>query len=673
MRRFAQVNRRAVGENFLVRGKIPPCAARRGNAPRFSDSLRNEDAIHAVSVMIRHSGKERAMVISSGWRRSFAAGALAGTLTFTGTVLKPAQAQQQTRVLTPDSGTPVFRVDVVSRSIKVVNFHHRQGATEMVLKGTAASPRSNGTARIDSRQGATKVEVRAAKLLPPQAQGEEYLTYVLWAITPEGRPENLGELVAGSDGDAALQAATELQSFGLIVTAEPYFAVTQPSDAIVMEAEAAKGTTGTIAPLEAKYELWPKGMYASRLPEAQRIWSRKTGKEAPPALTQARHAVAIARSVGGDRFAADTMKKAEADLGNAEAFFNNKGDTKRIQTLSRNATQLAEDARLIAIKRAEEERLEAERAAAAQRLAAAQTAAEQEARRRELADSERKLAEERALNAKLQAEQEARERQRLETENSRLAEARATADQARQAAIAEQEQLKAQKAAIAAEAEQARQLAAQAEQSRLAAEEARKQALAEQARLESQQQQLRRDAEQAQAAATAADQARRVAETERTRMRDQLREQLNAVLATRESARGLIVNMADVLFETGRYDLRPGAREKLARVAGILATHPELRLEVEGHTDSVGGDAFNQTLSEQRAEAVRSYLVSQGVKSESVNAAGFGKSRPVADNRTSAGRQQNRRVEIVVSGESIQSGTAAASASSQQAQERKIQ
>lgn len=591
----------------------------------------------------------------SSIRRSAGAGMrAAGILAISAALVNPAAAQEQSKALIPDTGMPVFRVDVVSRTIKVINYHHRQGATELALKGTASAPRATGSVRVDSRQGATKIEARVEKLIPPQAQGSEYLTYVLWAITPEGRPENLGEVVIGGGGDATLQAATELQSFGLIVTAEPYFAVTQPSDAIVMEAVVNPKTTGTIAPLEAKYELWPKGMYTSRLPDAHRSWSLKTGKEAPPALTQAKHALAIAKSMGADRYAVDTVKKAEADLFNAEAYFNNKGELKRIQTLARNATQLAEDARLISVKRSEEERLEAERKAAADRLAAAQSAAEQETRRRELADSERKLAEERERNARLQAEQEVRERQRLEVEKSALAESRAASEAARQVAVAEQEQLKAQKAAIAAEAEKARQLAAQAEQSRLAAEEASKKALAEQARLESQQQQLRLEAEQARTAAATAERARQDAEAERTRMREQLREQLNAVLATKASARGLIVNMSDVLFETAKYDLRPGAREKLARVAGILATHPELRLEVEGHTDSTGSDAFNQTLSEQRAAAVKSYLASQGVKPESISSAGFGKSRPVADNATSAGRQQNRRVEIVVSGESVQ-------------------
>ncbi|MEZ5356637.1 MAG: OmpA family protein [Bryobacteraceae bacterium] len=599
-----------------------------------------------------------------------------------------ATAQQIAQI--PDTGIPVFRVDVVSRTIKVVNFHHRQGSTEMDLTPTSlAPPKAEGSVRIDSRSGATKVEARVNRLNPPQSLGEEYLTYVLWAITPEGRPENLGELGLQGGDDAKVQAATELQSFGLMVTAEPYFAVTQPSDAIVLEASVGKGTTGTISPLEAKYELWPRGMYAKQLPEARRMWSKNTGKEAPPALAQAQHALVIAKAAGAERYAADTVRKAEADLLNAEAYFNNKGDLKRIQTLARNVTQFSEDARLISMKKAEEERLEAERKAAADRLSAAKTAAEMETRRRELAESERILALERETNAKLMAEQEKKQRERAETEKALLAEARAAADQARlsaeakaseaaaraeqaaseaqraaearaaaeaasRTAIAEREQLALQKAEIEAEAARARELAAEAQRQKLAAEQARAEALAEQEKLREQKASLEKQAAQARADAERADQARRQAELERTQLREQLREQLNSVLMTRETARGLIVNLSDVLFDTGKHALRPAAREKLARVSGIITAHPGLKLEVEGHTDSVGGDAFNQGLSERRAGSVREFLLENGVQPDAITAVGFGETRPAADNATAAGRQQNRRVEIVVSGESIQ-------------------
>jgi outer membrane protein OmpA-like peptidoglycan-associated protein len=136
-------------------------------------------------------------------------------------------------------------------------------------------------------------------------------------------------------------------------------------------------------------------------------------------------------------------------------------------------------------------------------------------------------------------------------------------------------------------------------------------------------------------------------------LRAQLLDQFNRILETRDTPRGLVVNMADVLFDTGKYDLRQAAREKLARLSGIILAHPGLKLEVEGHTDSVGSDELNQKLSEQRASAVRGYLVEQGLSDDSVTAKGFGKTMPVADNATAAGRQKNRRVEIIVSGEVI--------------------
>jgi outer membrane protein OmpA-like peptidoglycan-associated protein len=128
---------------------------------------------------------------------------------------------------------------------------------------------------------------------------------------------------------------------------------------------------------------------------------------------------------------------------------------------------------------------------------------------------------------------------------------------------------------------------------------------------------------------------------------------LNVILETRETARGLIINMSDVLFDTGKYSLKPGAREKLAKVSGIILAHPGLNLQIEGHTDSVGGDDYNQRLSEQRAYSVRDYLVGQGISGGTILALGLGKTAPVTTNSTAVGRQQNRRVELVVSGEPI--------------------
>ena len=147
------------------------------------------------------------------------------------------------------------------------------------------------------------------------------------------------------------------------------------------------------------------------------------------------------------------------------------------------------------------------------------------------------------------------------------------------------------------------------------------------------------------------------AEAEKAALRSKLLEQLNAVLETRDTSRGLIVNMSDVLFETDKFALRPVARERLAKIAGIVLANPDLHLIAEGHTDSVGTEAYNQQLSEQRAGSVRDYLVGQGIPSASVTSHGFGKTQPVASNDNAKGRQQNRRVELVVSGDAIGKGS----------------
>jgi outer membrane protein OmpA-like peptidoglycan-associated protein len=198
----------------------------------------------------------------------------------------------------------------------------------------------------------------------------------------------------------------------------------------------------------------------------------------------------------------------------------------------------------------------------------------------------------------------------------------------------------------------ARIAAAAADADRLKAEnEARAAAAASEADRLKRENEAQRAANQADLDRAAKEKAQ--AEVEKAELRAQLLRQFTAVLQTRDTARGLIVNMSDVLFDTGKYSLRPLAREKLAKVAGIVSGHPGLKLDVEGHTDSVGGDDYNQRLSEQRGAAVRDYLTQQGMPVNSVTAKGLGKTQPVASNDTAKGRQQNRRVELVISGEVI--------------------
>jgi outer membrane protein OmpA-like peptidoglycan-associated protein len=237
-------------------------------------------------------------------------------------------------------------------------------------------------------------------------------------------------------------------------------------------------------------------------------------------------------------------------------------------------------------------------------------------------------------------------------------EAAQTAEDARLITIkrAEQEEqasAKAEARSQKAVAEQAQQQAAQAAHEKAAAEEAKAAAIVRSQAAQADAENARLQAQQAQQQAQQAQQQAEHAEADKSAMRARLLQQLNLILQTRDSARGLIMNMSDVLFDTGKYTLRPYARERLAKVAGVLLAYPGLSIEVDGHTDNVGGDEFNQTLSEERANSVRDYLVQQGVPANAVTARGLGKTQPVASNSTPTGRRLNRRVELVVSGDAI--------------------
>ncbi len=577
---------------------------------------------------------------------------------------QPTQAlnptQQGTQV---DNGpVPIFRVTVVSRTTKAINYHHRSGSTMVGLQGTALLPKATGEARVESKQGTIKIDANMSKLSPATQFGPEYLTYVMWAITPEGRATNIGEVLLNGD-KSHLNVTSELQSFGLIVTAEPYFAVTQPSDVVVMENFIRKDTTGTIEDLNAKFELLPRGLYTLNVKPTgvQPMLNPKI----PLELHEARNAVRIARWAGADRYAQETFHKAEIGLLNAEGYLTGKAGKKPIGTVAREAVQMAEDARIISIKKQEEEALSNERTEAAARETRANQQADTQARLRSQAEADRLAAERETERTKAQAEaarmaaQAESERamkekmqlsERLNAEKLQLEQARTAAQADSERAAKENMQLSERLSAEKLQLEQAR-MAAQKEAERAASERAQ----LEQARAAALEQQQLAKAETATAKASLAeaDRLRMQAEADKEQLRKQLITQFNVILETRDSARGLIVNMSDVLFDTGKYTLTGAAREKLAKVSGIILGHPGLKIEVEGHTDSVGGDSYNQKLSEQRSAAVLEYLVKQGLPGASVTSKGFGKTMPVASNDTAAGRQRNRRVELVVSGEII--------------------
>jgi outer membrane protein OmpA-like peptidoglycan-associated protein len=466
-----------------------------------------------------------------------------------------AAAQAQPSV--PDS-------NLTTKSVKAIGYKVGGGSTKVDLKGTELLPAASGEAKIEAKPGATMIELSLIGMTQPSTLGAEFLTYVLWVVTPDGRSGNTGEIIINKNGEGKLKVTTPAQAFALLVTAEPYFAIRFPSEMIVLENDTRKNTKGQIFPVN-DFKLMRRAQYEklgnplAMTPDLERI---------PLQVYEARNAVDIAKSRAADKDAPEIFSKATSSLQMTENALSSKADKKDILSKAGQAIQFAEDARALAAQRQNEARIAAEREAAAAKAKS---------------EAEAKAAEE----AKRQAELAA----------AKQAQMKAEADAAAVKAKAEADALKAKEEAAQAEAERARKAAAE--------------------------------------------------------LRAQLLDQFNRVLETRDTPRGLVVNMGDVLFDFGKYELRPEAREKLAKLTGIILAHPSLKLAVEGHTDSVGGDEANQKLSQQRADTVRSYLIEQGLQDASVSALGFGKTTPVADNDTAAGRQKNRRVEIVVSGEVI--------------------
>jgi outer membrane protein OmpA-like peptidoglycan-associated protein len=492
-----------------------------------------------------------------------------------------AQTSTMTAAGTVDN-VPLYKITVVERDIPAVNYFHRSGSTKIGFEGTSLLPQAKGYAKVDSKDGRTSIDAEFEGLTPANGFGVEYLTYVLWAITPEGRPTNLGEVLpSGSKEKNHITVTSNLQAFGLIITAEPYYAVTMPSDVVVMQNVVIEDKTqGVLEHVDAHYSLLPRGSYEEIAGRHTVLHPITRKEESPLELYEAVNAVQIADAAGAEKYAPDTMATAQTALKNAQDLDSDKhGDRKQTITFAREAVQAAEDARIITIRK-----IKAEDEAATQQ---ARLDAEASAAKSQQDANQAKLD---ADKAQLEAQQQAAQR------------AQADADRAKAEAATAEAEANARKAK---EAQQAAELSAQ--------------------------------------------QAAQVAEQSRER----LKQQLNQVLQTTETARGLIVNMPDVLFDFNKYTLKPEAREKLAKVSGILLAYPDLKTQVEGYTDSIGSDEYNQKLSEERAGTVRSYLVTQSVLDANVTAIGFGKTKPIADNSTNAGRAQNRRVELVVSGAAI--------------------
>jgi len=490
-----------------------------------------------------------------------------------------ARGQEQNPGITGNASTG-YNMKVVSRSTQSVDYRHK-GSTKVDLRGSDLLLDAKGEAKVEGRPGGVKIDIDLDHLPPANSFGLTYLTYVLWAITPEGHPHNLGELIV-KDGKTSLHTTTDLQAFALIVTAEPYFAVTQPDDEVIVQNVIRRDTKGGIEPVDVQYELVSHDLYQAQVnPIPQPVYG--VDNRIPLDLLEARNAVRIARDANAAQYAPEALQKAQALLDRAEDYYRRKQGTGPIGTVAREACQAAEAARVMTIQREQDE----------------QTARQQQEQQQRAADAEA------AAQAQQQAAAQAQQQAQPE------AESRAQADAQRQ----------------------------QAEQAQAQAQQAQQQAEAAQ--------------QQAQQQAQQAEQARQQAENEKAQMRARLLAQLNQVLETRDTARGLIVNMPDVLFDTAKAELKSAARERLAKVAGILIAYPDIQLQINGYTDSTGSLEFNERLSQERADSVRSYLGSQGVNSNTMMTQGFGPSDPIASNDTSSGRQQNRRVELVVSGGAI--------------------
>ncbi len=450
--------------------------------------------------------------------------------------------------------------DVVRKSIKAVGYEVGGGSTKVVFLGTSAASQASGQAKLEAKTGGTSIELKVTGMPQPTSLGAEFLTYVLWTVTPDGTTDNIAEIPIDKQGNGKLSTRAQSQTFAMIVTAEPYFAVQLPSELVVLENDTKKNTKGKIYP-DNDYQLMKRSQYAKL---GNPLALTPDLKNAPLDMYEARNAVDIAKSQKAEQYAPDIFSKAASSLQMAENSLTSKADKSQVITNARQTIQFAEDARALSAERQESERIQNEKNAAA-------------------------------------------------------AKAKAEAD-----------------AVAAAEAKRQAELTAQ---QKAAAQMAAQKAAAEQAALQAKEQAARDEAARAQAATAA--------------LRARLLQQLNEVLQTTDTPRGLVVNMADVLFETGKYALSQDAQLKLAKLSGIIQAHPGLNLAIEGHTDTTGSADFNMKLSQQRADTVREFLVSQGLSPDTITAKGMGEDNPVADNSTAAGRKQNRRVEIIVSGEVI--------------------
>lgn len=478
---------------------------------------------------------------------------------------------------------------VVKRKTLAIRYKNND-STAVNMVGSAIAPRAMGKADVKHTNGRTRIKLEMEDLGNPQAIGPYYTTFVLWAIAPEGQADNLAELPVKTKIE--LDVTTNFQTFGLIITAEPHSAVKLPSPVIVAENTLRKGTEGGIQTSSIEYSGDPGTYYAASSSEA----SLSADYNTPLLILGARRAVEIARRAGARRYAETELREAEIKLASLEQTWpTRRKDQEKYSGAAHDVMRIAENARTQAVERGTQARLSDERRDAASTISQAQSDADRALNEANRAQNKANRAQTEAdlANQRAATDRDAMNRAQLET-----ADARVRAERARN----ETDQAKANEESARSDAERARQ-----------------------------------DTE--------------AMRQQQTEAQQRLYVSLSAILETRREARGLIVNLSDVLFDFNQATLKPGAREKLSKLAGILLAYPgSYRIQIEGHTDSVGSQDYNQKLSEDRAEAVHGYLIQAALPADRmVGVRGFGKIRPVATNDTPEGRQTNRRVEIVIS------------------------
>jgi len=478
---------------------------------------------------------------------------------------------------------PIYRVTVVERTVRAVNYQYRTGPTQIDFRGTVLMPQAKGEATVEAKAGRAEIDARFDRVDSAARFGPEYLTYVLWAVTPDGHAKNLGEVLTNHSDKGRLMVTTDLQSFGLIVTAEPYAAVRLPSDVVVMENQVRPDTIGNSEPINVKFELMPRGAYTYNVPAAPHASEgpkvSMARYESLLEVYQAQNAVQIAQSEGAAQFAPEVFARAQQQLQSARQLEMEKAGRSQVVTAARQAAETAEDARVLAAQRKHD-----------QELAQARTEAAAERQRRIEADAA-------AQHAQAEA---AAEHQTLEAERTARRQAEAMASAATSAPAAPPPP------------------AGPAQTPSASSESANRMDLSQENR-------------------------------EKANLRVSLLAQLNGALGARDTPRGLVMTVPDADFRGA--SLNPAIGAGLSRIASIVAANPGLSVDVEGNADSPGAEAAN--IARQRAEAVRAVLIDSGLRPDSVSARSLGDSRLIVGNATAAAREQNRRVEIVISGSAI--------------------